>query len=252
MKILIPKNLYSAILALNIPDEFKENIEIKPSSMISSELEAGNADVGLIPSCDLLKYTNFKVSKKVAISFDGLLSNAYLYFVPDQNKFDNIYLRGDVSSNEIILTKILFQERFEIEANIILDSNEIDFDENNYIIVGQENDNYVISKNGISFADQIAEFLNYPYVNYVLASKEESNLIKLNEHFDDIDRKIENEIFNYLSKIKLPKNLEDMVTENLDTIYYELTNNEIKGLNELLKLPYYHGIIKEITEVCYV
>jgi len=252
MKIVIPQNIYGAILSLNFPDSLKEQVEVKPSSMITSEIINGNADIGLIPSYDLLNHSDLKISGNVGISFDGMLSNAYLYFAPEQNRFEKIYLRGDVSSNEIILTKIMFQERYDIDVEVNLDTSEIDFDENNYVIVGSENDQYVIKNNGISFADQIAELIDYPYVNFVLASNDETKLNNLTQNLKDLDKNIESEIFNYLSKFNLPKPNEDMVLENIDSLYFEMTENEKEALNELMKLSYYHGIVEEIKEVNFV
>lgn len=252
MKIVIPQNIYGAILSLNFPDSLKEKVEVKPSSMITSELVNGNADIGLIPSYDLLTYSDLKISENVGISFDGMLSNAYLYFVPEQNRFEKINLRGDVSSNEIILTKIMFQENFNIDVEVNLDTKAIDFDENNYVIVGSENDEYVISNNGISFADQIAELIDYPYVNFVLAANDEKKLNELSQHLNDLDKNVENEKFNLLSKMKLPKANEDMFLENIDSLYFEMTENEREALNELMKLAYYHGIVSEIKELNFV
>jgi hypothetical protein len=252
MKIVIPKNIYGAILSLNFPDRLKEKVEVLPSSMVSAEIINGKADVGLIPSLDLLKYPDLKISGKIAISFDGLISNAYLYFVPELNRFEKIKLRGDVSSNEIILTKIMFQERFDIDVEVILDTQTLDFDENNYVIVGGENEEHVISRNGVSFADQIAELIDYPYVNFVLASKDENKLNELESHLKDIDRIVEDELFNLLSKMKLPKENEDMFVENIDSLYFEMTSNEKEALNELIKLAFYHGIIDEMKELNFV
>lgn len=252
MKIVIPKNIFGAILSLNFPDSLKEQVEVMPSSMITPEIVKGNADVGLIPSLDLLNHQELKISGEIGISFDGLLSNAYLYFAPDKNRFEKINLRGDVSSNEIILTKIMFQERFDIEVEVTLDTKPVDFDENNYLIVGSENDEYVINHNGISFADQIAELIDYPYVNFVLASNDENKLTELIKHITNLDKKIEDDLFNLLSKMKLPKANEDLIVENIDSLYFEMTENEREALDELIKLTYYHGIVQEIKGLSFV
>jgi hypothetical protein len=252
MKILIPKNIFGALLSLNFPDNIKEKVEVMPSSMITSEIIKGNADVGLIPSLDLLNHPELKISGEIGISFDGLLSNAYLYFAPEQNSFEKINLRGDVSSNEIILTKIMFQERFDIEVEVTLDTKPVDFDENNYLIVGSENDEYVINKNGISFADQIAELIDYPYVNFVLASNDETRLTELVKLITGIDKKVEDDLFNLLSKMKLQKANEDLFIENIDSLYFELTQNEREALDELIKLTFYHGIVEEIKGLSFV
>jgi hypothetical protein len=252
MKILIPQNIYSAMFSLNFPDDLKEKVEVLPSAMITSELILGNGDIGLIPSLDLLKHSELKISGEAGIAFDGMLSNAYLYFAPEQNSFDKIKLRGDVSANEIILTKIMFQERFDIDVEVTLDTKPVDFDENNYVIVGSENDEYAANKNGISFSDQIAELIDYPYVNFVLASKDENLLTELVGQLKDLDKKTEDNLFNFLSKMKLPKEIEDLFVENIDSLYFELTENEREALDELMKLTYFHGIAEEIKRLSFV
>lgn len=252
MNIAIPQNIYSAIFALSLPEKFKENLSVKESSLIAKEIEQGNYDIGLIPSCDLLSHKELYISKNIALSFDGPLSNSYLYFIPEQNKFDKIYLRGDISSNEILLSKILFSERFDIEAEFTIDSSPIEFENKNYLIAGIENNDYFIKHNGISFSDQFAELIDYPYVNFVLAAKEKQTLIDFAAEVKELDTKIDGELDQYIDKLDLESNLRTYLIENFDSIYYELTDNELDGLNEMLRLPYYHGIIKEVVELNFV
>ena len=52
-----------------------------------------------------------------------------------------------------------------------------------------------------------------------------------------------------MDKLDLDSNLRTYLIENFDSIYYELTDNELDGLNDMLRLPYYHGIIKEVVEL---
>jgi hypothetical protein len=94
--------------------------------------------------------------------------------------------------------------------------------------------------------------IDYPYVNFVLASKDENLLMELVENLQDIDKKIENNLFNFLSKMKLPKEHEDLFVENIDSLYFELTDNEKEALDELIKLTYYHGIVEEIKGLSFV
>ena len=54
MNVIIPQNIYSAIFAMQLPDEIKSNIKVTASSLIANEIEKGNSDVGLMPSFDLL------------------------------------------------------------------------------------------------------------------------------------------------------------------------------------------------------
>lgn len=252
MNIIIPQNIYSALFAFSLPDNLKENIIIKESSLIIKELEKNKDNVGLIPSLDLLLHPEIFVSETFAVSFDGLLSNSYLYFMPEQNGLKKILLRGDLSSNDLILSKILFPEQYGIEPEFALDTQPIDFEKNNYLIVGIENDTLPIVNNGVSFADHIAELIDFPYVNFVLASYNEQNLKQINEKIKITNEKITNHLPNYLAKLQLNSKLNDFVLENLNSLYYDFTENEKIALNELLKLPYYHAITKDLVEVKFV
>ena len=109
MKISIPQNIYSAIIAMQLPNKLKNNIEIVASSLITQNIKNDTADIGLIPIMDLLKNHDFYVSKKTAISFDGELSNSYIYYGEELENKTDVYLRGDVSSNEIIISKMLYK-----------------------------------------------------------------------------------------------------------------------------------------------
>lgn len=249
MRILIPQNIYSAIFAMSLPDEMKKNIEVKPSSVICTELEKDSNAIGLMPSLDLFKHKELFVSSKLAISFDGVLSNTYIYFEPDQLDFKDLFLRGDVSTNEIILSKLLFSEKYSREVNVVLDTKDVDFDNNNYIIVGNENLDYSPIDRGMSFADQIASLIDYPYVNFVFASKSEGNILELENSIPGLDKKIEDNIEKYLSKIELKDNLYDSIVADLNSVYFEMTENEKEALVELIKIPFYRGIFDEIIEL---
>ena len=252
MNIIIPQNIYSALFAFSLPDNLKENITIKESSLIVKELEKDKDNVGLIPSFDLLLHPEIFVSESFAVSFDGLLSNSYLYFMPEQNDLKKILLRGDLSSNDLILSKILFPEQYGIEPEFAFDTQPIDFENNNYLIVGIENDTLPIVKKGVSFADHIAELIDFPYVNFVLASYNEQKLKKINEKIKVTNEKINNHLPDYLAKLQLSSKLNDFVLENINSLYFDFTENEKIALNELLKLPYYHAITKDLVEVKFI
>ena len=116
-------------------------------------------------------------------------------------------------------------------------------------ITGIENNDYLLKHNGVSFSDQFAELIDYPYVNFVLAAKEKQILLDFSNELKELDTQIENELDLYIDKLDLKSNLRTHLIENFDSIYYELTDNELDGLNEMLRLPYYHGIIKEVVEL---
>ncbi|MBU0474016.1 MAG: hypothetical protein KKF62_07615 [Bacteroidetes bacterium] len=249
MNIIIPQNIYSALFALSLPDNLKENVLIKESSLIVKELEKNRDDVGLIPSFDLLLHPEIFISDSFAISFDGILSNSYLYFIPEQKSFNKILLRGDIASNDLMLSKILFPEQYGIEPELAFDTKPIDFENNNYLVIGMENDVYPVTNNGISFADHIAELIDFPYVNFVLASYNEESLKQVNENIKSINEKIDSKLPEYLNKLQLNPKLNDFVQKNIQSLYYDFTDNEKQALKELLQLPYYHAITENLVDI---
>ncbi len=252
MKIQIPSNIFTAIFALNLPDKYRQSVETRPSSVIVKEIEEGKAEAGLIPSLDLINHKELLVSKKIAVSFDGDLSNSYLYFKPNQNSFDTIKLQGDVTTNEVILSKILFRERFNSDVKIVLDTEEVNFENQNYLLCGNINLEKEYFDKGISFSDQIAEMINYPYTQYLLASRDENLIAKLNDDLKDLDKIIEDNLEENLSKIRFGKKVDDFLKREFNSVYYEMTQNEVDGFSDLLRQPYYHTMIEEIFEIKFV
>lgn len=255
MKIIIPQNLFSALWALTLSDERKSNLVIKNSSLVTQSLMNDEAELALIPSMDILSHKDLFVSSKFAIAFDGNISNALFLFSDNKSEIETITVRGDVSSNELILTKLLFSERFDMDIEIELDTNEngsLDVDKN-YLVVG--NENYFDPEklfNKVSFADLLAELLNFPYVNFVVASKSEESIKKFNENYTEVDSVIEDNINSYLTKLDLDPTIKAFLEENINTVYFDMTTNEEMGLTELIRLPFYHGIIKDIIEVKFI
>ncbi|MCF6271414.1 MAG: hypothetical protein L3J41_17010 [Melioribacteraceae bacterium] len=252
MNIIIPQNIFSALFALSLPNKYKDKVIIKESSLISQDLEKDKKNIALIPSLDLLKHQELFVSKKIGISFGGILSNSYFYFIPEQTTFNKILLKGDLSSNDIILSKILFPELFGVEPEFAIDVNPIDFQNNNYLIVGVDNESYPITKNGISFTEQIDGMIDLPYVNFVLASYEKDSLLEVENELLGLDEKIEKQIDELFGKLKLDSDLRNYLLDNFQSVYYDFTEIEVEGLTELLKLPYYHGIVEDLVDIKFV
>ncbi|MFH1194546.1 MAG: hypothetical protein V1720_02460 [bacterium] len=249
MKLVIPQNIYSALFAFGLSDDIKSETIVKPSSLITADLKNGKADIGLIPSLDLNKHNELFISGKFAISFDGALSNSFLYFKPNQNSFSELYLKGDVASNDIILSKIFFSEQFNSDLTIHLDTNPLKLAEKNYLISGNENLDENLLDKGISFADEIASMIDFPYVNFVLASNYEEPIKEFNQILGSLDEKIESKLEVMLSKLNLGDKLCSFIDENFNSVYFDLTENEIGGLEELLRLPYYKGVFEELFDL---
>ncbi len=248
MKLFLPKNIFSSIFTSVIENPEIEIIN-KESAVLSRQLESDTSAIALIPSLELINNRNLFVSQALGFSFDGVLSNAYLSFAGKDNNISKLTFRGDVSINEILLSKILFSERYSTELEISLDPAKEKSTGKDYIIVGDENFyNNEFSKS-ISFADQIAELIDLPYVNYLFVSKDKEELARFNSLFANIDSKIEDNISATLSKLSYGQQVNNFFIENFGSVYYEITENEINALNELVKLVYYHGIIEDIFDL---
>ncbi len=251
MKLIAPKNFFTSVFAAALnKNEFE--LFFVEASLIGKELEYNTSAIGLIPSLDLINHRNLFVSSKYAVSFDGMLSNSFFYFHENERRFEKITLCGDVSLNDIILTKILFSERFSSQAEITLDTGNAPTKGKDYLVVGDENYSMWDFKNGISFSDQVAEMLDFPYVNYVFASPDKEALSNFNNLIGNVDQTIEEKIDDIIKHISLNEEAKLFFKENIDSVYYEMTSNETEGLNELIKLLFYHGIIEDMFDIKFV
>lgn len=232
-----------------LPDNIKKELEVKPTALISKDIVEGGADIALIPSFDLITRRDLFVSKKYAISFDGELSNSYVYFKNNGEAFTNFLLRGDVSSNEVLLSRIVFSEKYDSKIVTNLDSQNLQLGDKDYIICGNENFIPDVFGKGISFAEEIADMIDYPYVNYVFASSKKEKIEEFNELLSEPDKKIESQLPELLDKITTKEKIKDFIIENFSTVYFDLTQNEIEGLKELLHLPFIHGLMDEMFEI---
>ncbi len=249
MKLILPKNVFSTILKGLLPQEYQSELLYQESSLICKSLEYSTSAVGLIPSLELVNHRNLFVSKKIALSFDGALSNSYFYFIEGEKKFQKIYLRGDISLNEILLSKILFAEKYSSLIEITLDTNKTSEKGRDYIIAGDENFNLWDYKAAISLADEISELIELPYVNYVFASQDREALEEFNNHITPIDERIEIEIVKIMKELTLPEDAKEFIIENIGSVYFDMTDNEENAANELIKLIFYHGIIDDMFNV---
>ncbi len=252
MKLLIPPSVFAGILTFNLNDEILQHLHSVPSAMISQEFENSDYDAALIPSIDLLKRPELFVSAKVAVSFDGELSNSYLYFKENLKEINEINLTGDVSANDALVVKLVFEEFYNNPVKISLAK---DFDESSgksYLVSGNKNFENLLYENGISLAEQLSEFLDYPYVNYVFVAKNEETIKDLNKLFNKIDETVDDTIPNILKNFSLPEEAKKFIIENLNSVYFEMTQNERDGLNELLRFAYYKGLVEDMSELKFV
>lgn len=252
MKLIMPKNIFSSIFLSSLGKDHLFEISFRESSLITKYLEANTSAVALIPTLDLINHRHLFVSSKFALSFDGVLSNSYFYFVEGEKSIEKVFLHGDVSVNEIILAKILFSEKFSANVEFILNVNKNIEKEKDYFVTGDENFRSLNFEKGISFADEVADLLELPYVNFVFASPNSEALEKFNELVKEINSKIEDKIESILELLPFPEETKSFISNNIGQVYFDMTDNEVTAVNELIKLVYYHGIIDDIFDVKFV
>ena len=250
-KFYLPQNIFSRVLLSEIEDKSDFEFEFLPSSLVVKSVLKNEDSLGLIPTMDLITNKDLFISSEIGISFDALLSNAYLHFKEEQETIEELFLKGDVTSNEVILSKILFKEFYDVEIKTTLLSREIPDFNDNILIVGDENYGKGLFLKGLSFSEEIIELINAPYVNFVLAGSSEQALKKFVKSHKEDFKKVHSNNFNTLFPT-FPQSSLDFLSANVQHIVFDLEEQDREGINRLLQMPYYHGMIKEIIDVKFV
>ncbi len=252
MKYLFPDNLFARFFAFSFSEEEKKQISFLPSAQITAALEKEADAVGLIPTLDLLKHEELFISKLGGVSFESEFCNSYFYYPSkgNQEKVTEITLSGDVSSLEAILCKILFAELYDQDVKILLKTNQDT--ETPLLLVGDTNltnENYL---NGISFADEVIEILSAPFVNYIFAAKGKETLTEFNNKFTLLIPKYYESILPFISSLDFSDELKEKIKQEFSSFVFEFDSMDIDGIAQLTRLPYYHGMIKEIIDIKFV
>lgn len=250
-KFITPKNIFTKILLseLNLQDNIQT--EAIASSLISPKLIKDENSIGLIPTMDLLSFKDLYVSSEIGISFNALLSNSYIHFKDGQETIEEIFLKGDVSSNEIILSKILFKEFYDIDIKPTLIKDASAHKEDNLLIAGDENYEKELFLNGLSFAEEVIELISAPYVNFVLASSSEKLIKDFASSYKKNLQTGHTEKYEELLKGLASTSLE-FISVNIQHIVFDYEEQDLEGIKSLLQMPFYHGMIKDILEVKFV
>lgn len=251
MNIYFPNNIFTRLITSALPGRLGEGVNYLPGAMVTGEILNDESSVGLIPSFDLIKHKELFVSKSFGISFESHLCNSYLYFQEGRD-IGSIYLAGDVTSNEAVGAKLILKELYssEVELNLLKDIN--DMEGKNVLLVGD--DNFAGGKftGGLSFAEEITEVLSLPYVNYLLVSRDSSLLEKFHLSAGDIQKRIYEIAGEGNFERGLPDAARGKIREGLSSFICRLDDQDLEGLEQLLRLPFFHEIIQDIIEIKFV
>ncbi|MDP3149451.1 MAG: hypothetical protein Q8N83_10025 [Ignavibacteria bacterium] len=254
MKYLFPDNLFSRFLANSFSEEDKKQISFLPSAQITAALLQGKNSIGLIPTLDLLKHEELSISKLGGISFESEFCNSYFYYPanPDQKKITEIILSGDVSSIEAILCKILFAELYDQEVKITLQSGGEMTSEKPVLLIGDNNFINGKCKTGISFADEVIEILSAPFVNFVFASKEKKSMEDFNNMFVTLIPKYYDAVLPFISSLEYSEEMRNKIKQEFSSFVFDFDSMDLDGIAQLTRLPFYHGMIKEMIDIKFV
>ena len=250
-KFYLPQNIFSRIFLSEIKNKSNFEIDFTPSSLIAKKILDSNESVGLIPTMDLISNKELFISSEIGVSFNALISNSYIHFKEEQESIDELFLKGDVTSNEVILCKILFKEFYEVDIKTTLlqiESNELT---KNILLVGDENYEKELFLKGLSFSEEIIELISAPYVNYVIAGSSEEilkNFVRVNK--DDFKTGHSTDFTTLFPT--LPQTSLDFLSVNIQHLIFDFDEQDIEGIRQLLQLPYFHGMIKEMIDVKFV
>jgi len=250
-KIYLPQNIFTRIFLSELSEDTDAGFQYLSSALISRKISTEENSIGFIPSMDLITHKDLFVSAEIGISFNALLSNSYLHFKENQTTIDKLFLKGDISSNEALLSKILFKEMYDVDITPRLITPEFMVQDENILIAGDENYDKELFLNGLSFAEEIIELINAPYVNFLLASKDE-NVLKsfVIKHRDDFVIG-HPDSFDHLLK-DFPQNSIEFISVNMQHVIFDLEDQDLEGIKTLLQLPYYHGITQDLFEIKFV
>jgi hypothetical protein len=250
-KILVPQNIFSKILLSELNLDESIALEFQPAALIAKKLLQEEYSIGLIPTLDLLTSKDLFISSKIGLSFNALLSNSYIHFKEGQETLEQIFLKGDVTANEIILSKILFKEFYDVDVTPALVKDAAAHINDNTLIVGDENYEKELFLNGLSFSEEIIELLDAPYVNFILAGASENVLKAFNDKHRDHLLNGHTEDYTELLKGFTQTSLE-FISVNIQHIVFDLEDQDLEGIKSLMQLPYFHGILKDMIDIKFV
>ena len=250
-KFYLSQNIFSKIFLSEIKDKTDFEMEFIPSALLAKKISNENDAIGLIPTMDIISNKDLFISSEIGISLNALISNSYIHFKEEQETIDELFLKGDVTANEVILSKILFKEFYDVDIKTTLLKTEISDFTKNILIVGDENYEKELFLSGLSFSEEIIELINAPYVNFVLAGSSEEFLKNFVKKYKEDFKTGHSTDFTTLFPT-LPQTSLDFLNVNNHHLVFDFDEQDIEGIKQLLQLPFYHGMIKDMIDVKFV
>lgn len=252
MNIYFPQNIFTELIKSSLPAGMQEKVQYLPGALVTNEVIKDKESVALIPTFDLIKHKDLFVSRSFGISFEGDLCNSYLYFLTSERNIKNIHLSGDVTSNEAVGAKLILKELYSADVELNLQSGTNLNEGKNILLVGDSNFSDGKFKKGVSFAEEIIEVLSLPYVNYLLVSTDKTMLDNFHKSISDVQTRIYNLVDEDGFGKELSEDTREIIRAGISSFICKLDRQDLDGVEQLLRLPFFHEIISDIIEINYV
>ncbi len=222
-------------------DDFDISYHI-PSSL-SSLLNMGIIDVGMLPIIDFFKNEDYRIIKNISIGSKGEVKSILFHYKKELEKIQNVAL--DVSSStSSTLLRILLSKKYNVHPQFIsVDFNlssakEIINKSDSFLIIGDQALNSEFNNfESLDLGQEWYEWTNLPFINAAWITRKGFHKAKLDQilleskqyGLNNIDDIVNESINNF----KLTKDeLRDYLLKN---IQYDLDTEEIKGINLFYK-----------------
>ncbi|GMU86263.1 MAG: hypothetical protein AMXMBFR48_15050 [Ignavibacteriales bacterium] len=249
MRLLLPDNIYFRALVSILPPESKISAEFRPSAALLSAFDQKEADLAFLPSFYLIKDETLRISSKIGLSFEGLGSTSFivLHEAPEEGK-PELSVTGDHSIQEVLLVKMLMNELYGLEPAFHIKAPEDALADKNIILAGDLAFTSGKYKEALSFAEEVVEMGDLPYLNFVLAARDSGKgkqaekiiLEAVDEFYNDLEGE---ELFG------LDPESRQFVRENMQNTILDIDEADLEGLNNLLRMLFYQGLADDIREL---
>jgi predicted solute-binding protein len=229
----------------------QNSVFFKESALLAKTLIEGKTQIALLPTMDLLRHKDIFVSPTAGISFDGSISNSYFYFAKGTKAITNLVLAGDISSVEAILARIAIHEMYDENVNVTISQKPTFDGTQNTLLSGDENFKDSHYLNGLDFAEEISEITGMPFVHYVFAATEKEALLKFGKRIQGIEQNVYSIVENPEWKSKFSEETNAFIRENIQHVIYEFDSSDTQGIEQMIQLVYFHGIIQDIFDIKY-
>jgi hypothetical protein len=85
-----------------------------------------------------------------------------------------------------------------------------------------------------------------------LASTNEDLVKEFNKKFDKLNEILLSNLDNYLTKINLESNVSEFIKEEINSVNFDLKNEELEGLEDTIQFIYFNQIIDDLFDIKFV